>query len=284
MTNLTPKRRDIPRVYWLDNAHEPLHRVHMHNKLASSTVHHVAVPAHDPYTDFAGNVTRANTLSHIRALRCIRKDVPHGQIACVAENTLSFEYTPYWTTDIQRIIANAPEDWGVLQLAYLCGPTTATIVRERKTVSEKRHCIDNPFCVEKAVIESKQAPYVPWNDICTIGTTFYVVHPRGYKDILKHVYKYKHDLLYCRHKIPRFHPDVDASHLFSLTTTYTFHLPMFSASRIPPAIQYKGGTRWYSAHKKRMDILVQSWYTKYLKWKEHSEQCKEMYTIKYFTV
>lgn len=273
-----------PRMYWLDNEHEPLRRVHMHNKLASSNVEHVAVPAHDAYADFAGNVTRANTLSHVRALRCVRKDVPNGQIAYVAENTVSFRYVPYWTTDLRRVVCNAPEDWGVLQLAYICGPATATIVRERKTVSEQRQCMDDPFHVEKSVIKSKQAPYVPWKDICTSGTTFYVVHPRGYTDILKHVYRYKHDPLYSQQKIPRFHPDVDASHLFSLTTTYTFHLPMFSASCIPPTIHYRGGSCWYTEHKKRMDVLVQSWHNKYLKWKAHRKQCQQRHTIKYFTI
>lgn len=269
-----------PRVYWLDNVHEPRARVRMYNRLAHSKVKHVAVPAFDAYRDFAGNVLRASTLSHVRALRRIHKDSPAGQIAYVAENTLSFEYVPHWTTTLERILCNAPEGWGIIQLAYVCSPATASIVRNTPSVRGPL-CVDDPFVVEKAVVQSPQAPFVPWKGICTYGTAFYAVHPRGYKAILQHVKRYKYDPLYCNERIPRFHPDIDPSHLFALAKTFTFNIPLFTTVAIPRTIAFKHThTKWYTSHKERMDILVRAWRDAYVKWdaqRETDEQVRQNY-------
>ena len=231
-----------------------------------NVVKHIAVSALDAQHDCQGHVLQANTISHVRALRQIHRDRPMGQIAYVAENTLSYEYVPFWTTTLQRIIQNAPADWGVLQLSYICGSATASIIRNTPS-KRSRLNVHDPFCIEKAVQQSEFAPFLPWKEYCTMGTSFYVVNQRGYRAILKHVKKYKYDPLYCKQKIPRFNPYADTSHLFSLATTYTFHVPLFTSLCIPSSIRFQfHHTHWYEKHKKRMDILVRVWYDKYLKW------------------
>lgn len=277
------------RVYWLDNPNESSARVRMHNYLAQSNVQHIAVPALDANRDVAGNVVRASTLSHIRALRRIHKDAPRGQVAYVSENTLSFEYTPYWTTTLERILHNAPEDWGILQLSYICSPATSSIVRNTSS-RRGRRCLDDPFVVEKAVVGSSRAPFVPWTDVCTYGTTFYAVHPRGYHAVLRHVKRYKYDPLYCKQRIPRFHPDTDPSHLFALTRTYTFNVPLFTAVGIPRTIAFHHThTQWYTAHKERMDILVRAWHDRYVKWlaqhrADERGRCPERFRLLWFNI
>lgn len=259
---ITPRRhRPRPRLYWLDCPSEESERVEMHRLLAHSTVRHVAVQAHDGYLEYGGNIIRANTLSHIRAIRRIQQDQKGEDIAYVAENTLSYAYTQFWTTTLERILCNAPEDWGIIQLAYYCGPVSEQLARYANRRSPS--VLNDPFCVEKSVIESAHAPFVPWTSVYTEGTTFYAIHPRGYTDILKHVRRYKYDPLYEKHKIPRFDPNVIASHLFALTTTYTFHLPMFTFR--PQTRQLRD----YTPSQKRLNVLVKIWFSKYVRWKEH---------------
>lgn len=258
-----------PRLYWLDIPSEENCRVEMHKLLAQSTVQHVVVQAHDGHLEFGGNMIRANTLSHIRALRQIQKDVKTGQIAYVAENTLSYDYVPYWTTTLERIICNAPEDWGIIQLSYYCGAVSRQLAQQAyRNNPDKLH---ERFCVEKCVVASVHAPFVPWNEVYTEGTTFYIVHPRGYNDILTHVRKYKHEPLYTKHKIPRFDPDVIASHLFALTKTYTFHLPLFT---------FRVNTRQlrdYTKTKQNLDVLVEQLYFQNVRWNKQLSKYKIFY-------
>jgi hypothetical protein len=279
-SNATPHHR--PRVYWLDNPAEGHARAEMHGLLARSSVTHVAVVAHDAPSAFAGNTSHANTLSHVRALRQIAHDVPAGQVAYVAENTLSYRHVPFWTTTLEGILCNAPADWGVLQLAYTCGSATRAIV-ERAMTPQKRAFNSDACYVERAVVESAHAPFVPWSRIRTPGTTFYAVSPRGYRDILAHVdrhtnanananiatSRHAHDPLYSLYSTgdpplrpPRFDPNLDASHLFALTPTYTFHVPMFTTRCVPRSI----GADEKDTSRGRLFFLVRLWHAKYGTW------------------
>ena len=250
----------LPRLYWIDNPHDDVGRVHMHNILAKSRVQHIAVVGKDPIHECKGNIARANTLSHIRAIRRIAKDKPHGQIAYVAENDMSYSYVPYWSYTLEKVLANAPPDWGILQLAYQCTPTTRALAEQR---CSNKHATLNPFFVERSVVDSLQAPFVPWCDVRTSGTTFYAIHPRGYNDIIKHVKRYKEDILYDTEKLPCFNPNRSADHLYELTRTYTLHVPMF-CKRITPQLACCT-TLTNASHRQKMDSLVKQWYEKYKK-------------------
>jgi hypothetical protein len=274
-SNAAPHHR--PRVYWLDNPAEGHARAEMHGLLARSSVTHVAVVAHDAPSAFAGNTSHANTLSHVRALRQIAHDVPAGQVAYVAENTLSYRHVPFWTTTLEGILRNAPADWGVLQLAYTCGSATRAIV-ERAMTPQKRAFHRDVYYVERAVVESAHAPFVPWERIRTPGTTFYAVSPRGCRDILRHVDRHhanhRHTSSHSHshsQSHPRFDPNLDASHLFALTPTYTFHLPMFTTRcAVPRSIGAADNATDARDEKDtsrgRLFFLVRLWHSKYGAW------------------
>lgn len=252
-----------PRVYWIQSDPSSTlspNRADMDTLFANSTTTHVSVPACDAYRDYAGNVTRAHTLSHVRALRQIAKDARgfpnHEQIAFVAEDTLSCAYARWWTVPLAKVLADAPSDWGVLQLSYVCDEVTRSCVRRwlpQQTAATT---------AEHAIAHSPHAPYVPWANVRTGSTTIYAVHPRGYRDILKHVRAYKHDATYPRPRdavsgrslgSPVFRPDVRAEEMFALTPTYVYHVPLFTVRG--------GGT-----DKGLMDAMVEMWYWRMMGW------------------
>ena len=272
-----------PRLYWLNTDADTDAREAMLQLLARSpTASHVRIAATDATRDLAGNVTRASTLSHVRALRAIAHDLRVGgkasreQVAFVAEDTLSYAYVHHWTTTLPRVIANAPRGWGVLQLAYTCDPHVTKRLVDRRMTPAEHIANDDPSYVEHAIVRSPHAPYVPWCNFRTGGTCFYVVHPRGVRDILRHVRQYKHDPSYAdRHPPPyaRFRPDARAAELFALTNTFTFHLPMFTTREVPHGLRMQlqhdetlADKVLAKKHRRRMDAIVKQWHIKYVDW------------------
>lgn len=236
-----------PRVYWLNADADATARVRMNTMLCHSTATHIRVPAHDAHLDFAGNTTRAHTLSHVRALQQVARDAraftTKTQTALVAEDTLSYEYTPWWTTPLARVLEEAPADWGALQLAFTCdnAHTTPLVHRMLQTHAPQTYAAraHDTCYVERAIAQSVYGRYVPWTAVRTGGTCLYAVNGRGCADILGHVRAYKHDPNYPRpsplrapvgpRTPPRFHPDLRAAELFGLTKTYVYHVPLFCA-------------------------------------------------------
>lgn len=258
--------RDSPRIYWLnaDDAHE--HRAHMETLLGTSAATSVRVPVKGAYSHFLGNTVRANTLGHVRALRQIATDArsgtrtgcnvagEEGQVAFVAEDDLSLEYAPWWTVDLHDVVARAPADWGVLQLAFTShSPHTRTLVERAHngpTPPTKPFRLTNDYYVERSILHAAEAPYIPWPTFRTSSTTFYAVHPRGYQKILEHVRAYKTDPDYPRTRLPpgdalapstHFHPDHPPEHLFALATSYTYHVPLLTTERHARRFVYRYG-------------------------------------------
>lgn len=268
-----PKDPTKPRIYWIQSdPSTTLHtnRANMNTLFANSTATHISVPACEAHRDYAGNVTRAHTLSHVRALRQIAKDArgcaDQAQIAFVAEDTLSCAYARWWTVPLAKVLADAPSDWGVLLLSCVCDEVTRSCVRQWLPQQPGT-------TAEYAIAHSPQAPYVPWATVRTGSTTMYAVHPRGYRDILKHVRAYKHDRSYPRPsdaasckslKSPVFRPDVRAAEMFALTPTYVYHVPLFTEGG--DIGQDIGRGREMMLDKRRMDALVEMWYWRMMGW------------------
>ena len=263
-----------PRVYWIHSSPtlSPA-RAEMDTLLSHCTTTHIQVPACDAYRDYAGNTTRAHTLSHVRALRQMARDARgmsgHEQIALVAEDTLSCAYAKWWTEPLAKVLANAPKDWGVLQLSYTCDAHCRQQMQQVDTlrIPSSAQCA---YPYEHAVFHAPAAPYLPWSDIRSSSTTLYAVHPRGYRDILNHVRAYKHDTSYPRGPVsnwwnprrastPRFHPDVRAAEMFALTPTYVYHVPMFSVRDA-----YRCGAE--KEDGERMDHMMKLWHWEHIGW------------------
>ena len=205
----------VQRVYWLNTNRHSRARVAMHNVLAQTNKTHIRIPAYDAHMDFAGHVSRAQTLSHLRLLDRVHHDKPQGQIVLVFEDCVSFEYSPYWTTTVDDIIRHAPADWGIIQLAYQCDEPT--IYRVHQIITHDQYIHRTPNYVEKHIVLDDSGPYVNWNKWHTSLACAYVVHPRAYTNILK---------LANLNRISLDVPTWEA--LFCHTHTYTYHVPMFT--------------------------------------------------------
>jgi GR25 family glycosyltransferase involved in LPS biosynthesis len=57
-------------------------------------------------------------LSHLNALLEFSKS--KYEIALIVEDDLSLDYKKYWQEDLNTCIQNAPPDWGIIQVSYLC--------------------------------------------------------------------------------------------------------------------------------------------------------------------
>lgn len=256
----------LTRVYWLNVDRHRAARVAMHTQLAKSRVAHVRVSAIDAERDLAGNVTRGTTLSHVRLFERVHADKPHGQTVLVMEDTASFEYAPYWTTTLDAVVAQAPADWGVIQLAYRCDEPTVHRVHRTMTDDEHLNNFDAHY-VEKRVLLDDDAPYVPWSKWQPSLACAYLLHPRGYRALLAHA------------QSKAFYPDAPVwEALFPHTRTYTYHLPMFttradrtgfapqrsmSLYREPLAIE-----RAWRERRARTGTLVRTWHERWLRARE----------------
>ena len=213
--NMPPPIPCAQRVYWLNANRHSRARVAMHNVLARTRKTHIRIPAYDAHLDFAGNVSEAQTRSHLRLLERVHHDQPKGQIVLVLEDCVSFEYSPYWTNTVDDIIQRAPTDWGIIQLAYQCDEPT--IHRVHQIITHDQYIHRTPDYVEKHVVFDDSGPYVNWNKWHTSLACAYVVHPRAYTNIrtLANSNRISFDV-----------PTWEA--LFCHTRTYTYHVPMFT--------------------------------------------------------
>jgi hypothetical protein len=68
------------------------------------------------------NIEYAVILSHLKALEEINKNYTHNiqnnNVSLICEDDLSLEFIPNWTTNLEKIINNAPEDWEIIMLGY----------------------------------------------------------------------------------------------------------------------------------------------------------------------
>lgn len=183
-----PVHKQFYTLLWLNEADSNARRSALQTFCIELNLRNVRVAAiADSHTTH-----NAQTLSHLRAMKRM-ESMPELRdcVNLVAEDTLSSSYMPYWLYTLQTVIENAPPDWGVLQLAY-----------------------DGP----PSIMTMSSAPFVPWTKHRSPGTLFYAVHPRGRKAIMDDMRA---------PKPARYSPDLPPEHLFEITPTYTYHMPLF---------------------------------------------------------
>lgn len=262
---MPPPSLPLSRVYWLNADRHARARTAMHAELAKSKVTHVRVPAIDAQQDLAGNVLRAQTLSHLLLYERVHADRRRGQVVLVLEDTASFEYARYWTTTLDAIVARAPADWGVIQLAYRCDEPT--MARVDRSMNADEHLSRPDDYVEKRVLLDDTAPYVEWTKWRPSLACAYLLHPRGYHALLQHA------------RSTRFSPDAPPwEALFPHTRTYTYHVPLFTTRagrdgyapmrslalhRYPTAAERDARER-----RARVGVLVRAWHARWLRWRE----------------
>ncbi len=61
---------------------------------------------------------RCCTRSHIKAIETFLKN-EDGNHCVICEDDLSFEFECFWTKPLEEIVKDAPNNWGVIQIAYI---------------------------------------------------------------------------------------------------------------------------------------------------------------------
>ena len=60
---------------------------------------------------------RCCTLSHLKAIETFLETEEQHCVIC--EDDLSFEFEEYWDKSLEEIVQKAPNNWGIIQLAYI---------------------------------------------------------------------------------------------------------------------------------------------------------------------
>jgi GR25 family glycosyltransferase involved in LPS biosynthesis len=168
----------------------------------------------------------------------------------VLEDTVSFDLTRYWTVSLDAVAQHAPDDWGIIQLAYRCDGET--IARVQKTLSAKEQVYTSDcFYVEKRVFLDEHSPYVPWCRWHTSLACAYLIHPRAYKTFVKK----------SRQTLFRFDRPVEEA-FFPFVNTYTFHRPMFTVQLDTRAYPYDNSRQIYE-RQSRLVRLVKEWHRRW---------------------
>ena len=79
---------------------------------------HYRVNAYLAKSQFKGDKENACTRSHIQALFHFVFET-NDEYALICEDDLTFELKKYWRTDVDDVVKNAPNDWGIIQLATI---------------------------------------------------------------------------------------------------------------------------------------------------------------------
>ena len=61
---------------------------------------------------------RCCTRSHIKAIETFLKN-EDGNHCVICEDDLSFEFECFWTKPLEEIVKDAPNNWGIIQIAYI---------------------------------------------------------------------------------------------------------------------------------------------------------------------
>jgi GR25 family glycosyltransferase involved in LPS biosynthesis len=125
-------------------------------------------------------------LSHLNALLEFSKS--KYEIALIVEDDLSLDYKKYWQEDLNTCIRNAPSDWGIIQVSYLC--------------------------------KIPKQLYTPWNNhFCAAA---YIVNKKSVLSFLKDQYINQQFVL---KKTKYHHSD---RYLFKYIKTYVYQYPFFT--------------------------------------------------------
>ena len=249
----------IDRIYWLNADPHHKQRARMQTGLMCTKRTNVRVPAFDANLHMAGDTLRASCASHFMLYERLVED-KINRVVLVLEDTVSFELTSYWTTSLDSVAKHAPDDWGIIQLAYRCDDQTIARVYPTLSPKEKLYTSDC-FYVEKRVFLDEHSPYVPWSRWHASLACAYLIHPRAYKTLVK------------KGRQTPFSFDRPVEEVFfPLVNTYTFHRPLFTVQLDTRSYPYDDSRLIYERHT-RLIRLVKEWHRR---WHRALQQKKDM--------
>jgi GR25 family glycosyltransferase involved in LPS biosynthesis len=139
-------------------------------------------------------------LSHLFALLEFSKS--NYDIALIVEDDLSLDYKKYWQEDLNTCVKNAPSDWEILQVSYLC--------------------------------KIPKKLYAPWNNYFCAAA--YIVNKKGVLSFLKQQYINNQFIL----KQTKYH-EADR-YLFKSMKTYVYQYPFFTFRGKDSTLNLKGNS------------------------------------------
>ena len=126
--------------------------------------------------------TYACLLSHLRALLAFSKS--NYNIALILEDDISLEYKKYWQEDLNTCIRNAPSDWEIIQLYYLCK------ISNQLYTPWNKHYSAVAYIVNKKGVSSFLNQHVSNNQFVLDKKSLHVSDYYIYKHMKTYVYKY----------------------------------------------------------------------------------------------
>ncbi len=122
-------------------------------------------------------------LSHLHALLEFSKS--KHDIAMIVEDDLSLDFKKYWQEDLNTCIRNAPSDWGIIKLSYLC-----KIPKQLYTPWDNHLCSAAYIINKKSVLSFLKTHYINNQFVLDKNEKYFVSDYYLFKKIKTYVYKY----------------------------------------------------------------------------------------------
>jgi GR25 family glycosyltransferase involved in LPS biosynthesis len=121
-------------------------------------------------------------LSHLFALLEFSKS--NYDIALIVEDDLSLEYKKYWQEDLNTCVKNAPSDWEIIQVSYLC-----KIPKQLYTHWNNHFCSAAYIVNKKGVLSFLKQQYIN-NQFVLKQTKYHEADRYLFKHMKTYVYQY----------------------------------------------------------------------------------------------
>ena len=107
------------KFYWINVDTQTKRAANMINQFNERKIENTRIDAVKPSIENPTKVDfeRCCTFSHLKAIETFLDS--KDDFALICEDDLSFEFEEFWDKSLEEIIQNAPNNWGIIQLAYI---------------------------------------------------------------------------------------------------------------------------------------------------------------------
>ncbi len=107
------------KFYWINVDTQTMRSDNMVKQFNERLIENTRIDAVKPSFENPKKVDfeRCCTLSHLKAIETFLDS--KDEYALICEDDLSFEFEEFWDKSLEEIIQNAPNNWGIIQLAYI---------------------------------------------------------------------------------------------------------------------------------------------------------------------
>ena len=107
------------KYFWINLENAETRRNNMLKEFADNNItEHYRINAYYSVNNSKGSRENACSRSHIQALTHFILNT-NDEYALICEDDLTFELKKYWKNSVEDVVKNAPDDWGIIQLATI---------------------------------------------------------------------------------------------------------------------------------------------------------------------